>query len=89
MSSSPKNLNLNKEFVAVRVWFEEDDFLCVELDDGREIKVPLEFYPRLNKATKGQRKKFEIFGNGTAIHWPELDEDLSVQGIVLGIPARF
>lgn len=86
MSFLPKSLE--KEYVAVRVWSKED-FLFVELDDGREIKVPLEFYPRLRKATKAQLAKFEFIGNGTGIHWPDVDEDLSVKGIVFGIPARF
>lgn len=61
----------------------------VALDDGREISVPLEFYPRLNSATKDQREKYELIGLGTGIHWSEIDEDLSVEGIVFGIPARF
>jgi hypothetical protein len=73
--------------VAVKVWF-GDDSIFVALEDGREIKVPLEYYPRLSGATKKQREKFELIGNGTGIHWPDLDEDLSVEGILLGIPAR-
>jgi hypothetical protein len=79
---------LNHDFVAISVWFSEDK-LHVALDDGREISVPLEFYPRLNSATKEQREKYELIGLGAAIHWSEIDEDLSVEGIVLGIPARF
>jgi hypothetical protein len=86
MSSSASKVE--KEFIATDVWFKEDS-LFVRLDDGREIKVPLEFYPRLNRATPKQRDHFEIIGMGTGIHWPEIDEDLSVEGIVLGIPARF
>jgi Protein of unknown function (DUF2442) len=86
MSSSARKSE--KEFIATRVWC-TDDSLYVQLDDGREIKVPLEFYPRLNKATPKQREKYELIGLGTGIHWPEIDEDLSVEGIVLGIPARF
>lgn len=80
--------NLDHEFIATRVWFTENQ-LHVALDDGREISVPLEFYPRLNRASKEQRDKYEIIGLGTGIHWPEIDEDLSVEGIVLGIPTRF
>jgi hypothetical protein len=79
---------LNHDFVATSVWFSED-MLHVALDDGREISVPLEFYPRLNSATNEQREKYELIGLGTAIHWSEIDEDLSVEGIVLGIPARY
>jgi len=78
----------NHEFIATGVWFLEDK-LHVALDEGREISVPLEFYPRLNSATKEQREKYELIGLGTGIHWSEIDEDLSVEGIVFGIPARF
>lgn len=81
-------INLDQKFVATLIWF-ADDKLHVLLDDAREISVPLEFYPRLNLASAAQREKYEIIGEGTAIHWPEIDEDLSVEGIVLGIPARF
>jgi hypothetical protein len=76
------------EFIATSVWFSEYR-LHVALDDGREISVPLEFYPRLYSATKEQREKFELIGLGTGIHWSEIDEDLSVEGLVFGIPARF
>ncbi|OGR56749.1 MAG: hypothetical protein A3I11_03550 [Elusimicrobia bacterium RIFCSPLOWO2_02_FULL_39_32] len=76
------------EPVAKKIDF-TNDFLCLELTDGREIRVPLEFYPRLKKATKRQREKYEIFGMGASIHWPEIDEDLSVEGIVAGRPSRF
>lgn len=86
MNSSAKKLD--HEFTATKVWF-NDDALFVALDDGREVKVPLEFYPRLNKATREQRENYELTGLGTGIHWPSVDEDLSVEGIVLGIPARF
>jgi hypothetical protein len=79
---------LDHEFVAINIWFTENQ-LHVALDDGREISVPLEFYPRLNSASKEQREKFELIGLGTGIHWAEIDEDLSVEGIVLGIPMRF
>ncbi|PIU83202.1 MAG: DUF2442 domain-containing protein [Elusimicrobia bacterium CG06_land_8_20_14_3_00_38_11] len=76
------------ESVAKKITF-TNGFLCLHLADGREIKVPLEFYPRLKKATKKQREKYEIIGLGTGIHWPEIDEDLSVEGIIAGQPSRF
>jgi hypothetical protein len=79
---------IEKDHVAKKVWFEED-YLCVELVDGRVVKAPVEFYPRLRYATEAQRNNFELIGLGTGIHWPDVDEDLSVEGIVLGIPARF
>lgn len=86
MSSLAKKIEY--ECVATKVWF-DNDALYVALDDGREIKVPLEFYPRLNQATPKERENYKLIGMGTGIHWPSIDEDLSVEGIVLGIPARF
>lgn len=79
---------LEPEPMAKKVTF-TDLFLCLHLLDGREIRVPLEFYPRLKKAAKRQRENYEIFGMGTSIHWPNLDEDLTVEGIVAGRPSRF
>lgn len=73
-------------FTAVKVWF-TDDFICVQLSDGREIKAPLEFYPKLKAAGQKAREKFRLIGMGTGIHWEDLDEDLSVEGIVLGRPS--
>lgn len=86
MNASAKKLE--KEFAANKVWFDKDA-LYVQLTDGREIKTPLEFYPRLRDASPKQRKNYKLIGLGTGIHWPDVDEDLSVNGIVLGIPARF
>jgi hypothetical protein len=84
-SSAVKKIN---EFIATKVYFEKK-ILCVVLADGREVRVPLEFYPRLINATHPQRKNYQLIGHGTGIHWPDIDEDLSVEGIVLGIPSRF
>ena len=72
-----------KEPVAVEVSFTED-MICLILDDGREVRTPLEFYPRLAKASKDQLNKYKLIGGGTGIHWKELDEDLSVDSIVSG-----
>lgn len=58
--------------------------LTVELVDGRVISVPLAWYPRLWYGAPEERAHFEIIGDGTIIHWPELDEDLSVSGILAG-----
>jgi len=76
------------EPTATKVWF-ENDFLCVALSDGREVRIPVDFYPRLRDATDKQRKNYELIGVGTGIHWPDVDEDLSVEGIIMGRPARF
>ena len=61
--------------------------LNVALDDGRRISVPLRWYPRLASATPEQRANWEIAGAGFGIHWPDVDEDLSVEGLLLGLPA--
>jgi hypothetical protein len=65
----------------------DEDRLIVDLMDGRTIAVPLAYYPRLLKATPAQRQVWEISGAGYAIHWPEIDEDLSTEGLLRGIPA--
>ena len=58
--------------------------LQVILVDGREITVPLEWYPRLQKATPKQRANYRLIGNGTGVHWPDVDEDLDLEGILGG-----
>ena len=63
------------------------DQLTVSLFDGRTIAVPLAWYPRLADATPAQRRNFEISGGGYGIHWPDLDEDLSTEGLLRGAPA--
>jgi len=74
---------LVSEVRAVKVWF-DDDNIWLGLEDGRQVSAPLAFYPRLLNATKGQRENYELIGPGIGIHWEDLDEDLSVEGIVLG-----
>jgi len=64
-----------------------EDSLVVGLMDGRRISVPLEWYPRLAHATQDQLAVWEICGAGYGIHWPELDEDLSTEGLLRGAPA--
>lgn len=61
--------------------------LSVRLKDGRTIAASLAWYPRLLHATKAQRRKWEIAGGGYGIHWPEIDEDLSVEGLLRGAKA--
>ena len=60
------------------------DRLVVELSDGREIRVPLAWYPRLAQGTPRERQRWELIGKGTGIHWPDLDEHVSVAGIIAG-----
>ena len=65
----------------------DDASLIVDLMDGRTISAPLAWYPRLLKATSDQRVKWEKAGAGYGIHWPEIDEDLSTEGLLRGAPA--
>ena len=64
-----------------------EDELTVRLVDGRTISVPLVWFPRLLHATAEQRAKFELLGDGEGIHWPDVDEDLSVAGLLRGVKA--
>jgi hypothetical protein len=64
-----------------------EDTLSVRLMDGRTISVPLVWYPRLLNATKEQRENWQIAGGGYGIHWEEIDEDLSTEGLLRGSPA--
>lgn len=61
-----------------------NDTLTVELSDGRTLSVPLDWYPRLMHGTPEERQDWELIGEGDGIHWPELDEDLSVEGLLAG-----
>ena len=63
------------------------DTLSVALRDGRTITVPLAWYPRLLNATVAQRKNWQVAGGGYGIHWPDIDEDLSTEGLLRGAPA--
>jgi hypothetical protein len=62
-----------------------DDELIVLLTDGRTITVPLAWFPRLLHGTSEQRAQFELLGDGEGIHWPLLDEDISVAGLLRGV----
>ena len=65
----------------------DDDTFSVDLVDGRTITVPYAWYPRLLHASSEQLSKWEICGGGYAIHWPDIDEDLSTEGLLRGAPA--
>ena len=69
--------------LAQSVVFTDDD-LIVSLIDGRKVTVPLVWFPRLSRATKSQLENYELLGDGEGIHWPEIDEDLSVAGLLRG-----
>jgi hypothetical protein len=61
-----------------------EDALTVDLDDGRTIVVPTSWFPRLLKGTAAERANFRFIGSGTGIHWPELDEDISIESLLAG-----
>jgi hypothetical protein len=65
-----------------------EDEIIARLVDGRTISVPLAWSWRLSEATPDQRRNFVIIGDGQGIHWPEIDEDISVEGMLCGSPAR-
>lgn len=72
-----------RDVFAQSVRFADDAFI-VSLDDGRELSIPLAWYPRLLHGTQAERDKFELIGDGEGIHWPDLDEDISVDGLLAG-----
>lgn len=61
-----------------------DDALIVDLSDGRTVSAPLAWYPRLLHGTAAERDEYQFIGKGLGIHWPRLDEDISVEGILAG-----
>jgi hypothetical protein len=65
-----------------------DDALTVDLSDGRTLSVPLAWYPRLWHGTEAERNNWRLIGKGVGIHWPDLDEDISVEGLILGKPSN-
>ena len=75
---------LISEPLAKRLSFDLDT-MWVELADGRKMGVPLAYFPRLLRATEAQRRDFVISGGGTGLHWDDLDEDISVRALLMGI----
>jgi hypothetical protein len=61
-----------------------DDTLTVDLEDGRTVSIPIGWYPRLAHGTPAERANFQIAGAGLGLHWPDLDEDIGIEGILLG-----
>jgi hypothetical protein len=66
----------------------DDNSMWIDLSDGRQLGVPLAYFPRLLNATPAQREQYVISGGGTGLHWDDLDEDISVEGLLQGIPDR-
>lgn len=84
MSSSAEQVEMPR---AVSV-SSSDDELTVQFTDGRSISVPLSWYPRLEHATREERQVWELIGDGTGIHWPAVDEDISVVSLLRGLPSN-
>ena len=87
-----KESNRSRSFVpatalAKSISFDKD-MMHVNFMDGRILSVPLMWFPRLRAATQKQRKAYEIAGGGISLHWPELDEDLSIAGLMAGVDTR-
>jgi hypothetical protein len=72
---------------ALEVWFDEYN-MWVLFTDGRQLSIPISYFPRLEKAKKEQLKNYELSGGGIGIHWNELDEDLSVPHLLIGNYAK-
>ena len=70
-------------FTVKKAWY-ESGMICLSLNDGKEVRFPVELNRKLKNATDKQRNNIEIICSGTGLHWPELDEDLSVTGIMEG-----
>ena len=64
-----------------------EDTLTADLSDGRRISVPLAWYPRLVHATPPERRNWRLIGGGAGVHWPDLDEDVSIEGLLAGRPS--
>lgn len=80
-TTSVKGVRMVPKVMGVTV---TDDTLSVDLMDGRTIAVPLVWFPRLAYGTEAERANFQIAGAGYGIHWPDLDEDIGVEGLLLG-----
>jgi hypothetical protein len=75
------------EACATKLWFDSDN-LWVLFADGRQLSIPLAYFPRLLKANDEQRQAYIISGGGSGLHWESLDEDISVDGLLLGVGDR-
>ena len=71
------------QFEATKAWY-ENDRICILLSDQREIRFPINVNKKLREASPDQLKNIEIICNGTGLHWPDIDEDLSLTGIMEG-----
>ena len=91
-TSAKSNMAWQRTYVPTNALAKSVDFdsemMRVTLTDGRVLGVPLQWFPALQRATLEQRLRFEIAGGGISLHWPDLDEDLSVAGLLAGADRR-
>jgi Protein of unknown function (DUF2442) len=93
MSTSPgKKIKRRRGFLPKTALAQSVEFdahmMRITLMDGRELGVPLAWFPTLKKATTAQRARCEIGGGGVGLHWPDLDEDLSIAGLMAGVDTQ-
>lgn len=87
LSRGPGMNTLASEVIATGISFDSDN-MWVELADGRKLGVPLAYFPRLLHATPRQRKNYVISGGGTGLHWEDIDEDICVKSLIMGVGDR-
>ncbi len=81
------SLDIDLRLVRIQNVSITEDTLTVDLADGRSISVPLGWYPRLQHGSTEERNHWRLIGQGEGIHWPDLDEDISVENLILGRPS--
>ena len=81
-------VTIDIQAVAVQEVTVTEDTLTFDLSDGRSISAPLGWYPRLWHGTEAERNRWRLIGQGVGVHWPDLDEDISVEGLILGRPSN-
>jgi Protein of unknown function (DUF2442) len=81
MQNGMNTLTINKSTNATEVWFKNLQMI-VRLDDGREIAIPIDWFPRLRDASEQQRNNWRLVGGGEGIHWEDIDEDILVEGLL-------
>ncbi len=74
-------LRINKSTIAVKIWFDTTKMFLL-LEDGRELSVPIDWFPILREATEEQKNSWRFIGNGEGIHWEDLDEDILVENLL-------
>ncbi len=83
-----KGIGMNSLHLEIEILAEDisitEDTLSVQLSDGRSLTVPLAWFPRLLHADKKEKENYRLIGKGTGLHWPDLDEDISIEGLILG-----